>query len=111
MSAQSDKLAGKGILTVGWSFFLVGIGVLATECWQWLRTGTWTAIAIDRGLAWLGIDNLVMGDWLGAQAIVRWLLAQSLSAGFIVLGLLLMWAGFVSVDEADRRMHIERRDA
>jgi hypothetical protein len=111
MSTKSDKLAGTAILIAGWGLFLVGTGVLATECWQWLRTGTWPAVAIGRGLAWLGIDNPIPEGWLGAQAIARWLLAQSLSAGLVVLGLLLIWAGFLSVDEADRRMHIERQDA
>src|SRR5512146_597181 len=110
MSAKFDKFAGNAILIAGWGVFLVGTSVLATECWQWLRIGTWTPIAIGRGLAWLGIDPMPE-RWLGAQAIVRWLLAQSLSAGLVVLGLLLIWAGFLGVDEADRRMHIERRDA
>jgi hypothetical protein len=111
MSAKFDKFAGKAILITGWGLFLVGTSVLANECWQWLRTGTWTPIAIGRGLAWLGIDDPLPERWLGAQAIVSWLLTQSLSAGLVVFGLLLIWAGFLSVDEADRRMHIERQDA
>lgn len=111
MSTKSDKLAGNAILIAGWGLFLVGTGVLATECWQWLHTGMWRAVTIGRGLAKVGIDTPIPGGWLGAQAIVQWLLAQSLSAGLVVLGLMLIWAGFLSVDEADRLMHIERQDA
>lgn len=108
MSARSDKITGEAMRVVGWGLLLTGAGILGTECFQWLHTGLWTPVAIGRGLASLGAGEPALNQWPGAQAVVRWLLAQPLSLALIIAGLLAIGLGLTSVDEAERRLHIER---
>jgi hypothetical protein len=101
------------IISIGGLFDLAGFGLIAGQCFVWLKTGVWHPISTATALDTFSISVIHPTQaWVGLQKIIDWIeltiLSLPASLTLILIGFLLML--IAEMIESFPRVHFDRRD-
>ena len=99
----------EGYVALAWlslfAMVLAGPGLLAYQCYHWLRWGFWNSITVRDWLEWATFGTPSV-SWIGVQRVLDFLLSLPMWMVTPAVGVLLLWLFFWAPE--NRRMEKKR---